>query len=391
MLTDREIRQAVEKYNSPIYIFDIVELRRRIRSIREILGSETEICFAMKANPFLISYMDPLVDKFEVCSPGEYAICRKENIDAGKIVMSGVYKSEKDIEESFIEKFNGIYTIESMDQYRKISDLAIRYHEEIQAVVRVTSGNQFGLDHKGVSQIISESAENKFMDITGLHFFSGTQKKNLDLLRREIEALDSLCDYLDDAYGVKIRNIEYGAGLFYDYFGGGDDNYRDVRRLKEILVDYDKKYHFTIELGRYISASCGQYITKVVDVKCNNGKNYCIVDGGIHHLNYHGQMLGIRVPKVHILRGEHDDGKREKWDVCGALCTVHDLLLKDFETEKLHIGDIFVFDDAGAYSVTEAGYLFLSRDLPQIAVVDGEVELIRRSMSVSDINSRSCG
>ena len=38
MLTDREIRQAVEKYNSPIYIFDIVELRRRIRSIREILG-----------------------------------------------------------------------------------------------------------------------------------------------------------------------------------------------------------------------------------------------------------------------------------------------------------------------------------------------------------------
>lgn len=390
MLAEKEIKKAIEKYNSPMYIFDMEELRKRIRNIREILGKETEICFAMKANPFLISYMDTLVDRFEVCSPGEYAICKKENIKTEKIVMSGVYKSGEDIRESFDERFNGIYTIESADQYRKISDFAKKNKQKVQVLIRFTSGNQFGLDQMGISRIISESVGNKFIDIAGIHFFSGTQKKNPELLRQEIEELDELCEYLNNTYEISIRKIEYGAGLFYDYFGKENDDYRDVRFLKDILKKYDKKYHFTIELGRYMCASCGQYITKVVDVKCNKGRNYCIVDGGIHHLNYHGQMLGMKVPKVHVIKGENNKGNREKWNVCGALCTVHDLLLKDFVAEEIRIGDIFVFDDAGAYSVTEAGYLFLSRDLPQIAVADKEVVIIRKSMPVSDINSRSC-
>ena len=52
----------------------------------------------------------------------------------------------------------------------------------------------------------------------------------------------------------------------------------------------------TLELGRSLTASCGTYLTRVVDVKTNATGNYAILDGGIHHLVYYGQSMGMRRP-----------------------------------------------------------------------------------------------
>lgn len=382
------IFEAVERFGSPLYLFHIKELRRQITEVKSILGENIKLCYAMKANPFLVSYMEAMVDKFEVCSPGEYAICRKENIDTEKIVMSGVYKSIEDIQSSFRDCFAGVYTIESSRQYMDLHDCAKKNNKRIKALVRLTSGNQFGMDKEEVCRILSETEKDEFVDTVGIHFFSGTQKRNMCMIQKELEEIDDFCEHVNARFGEKIKNIEYGAGLFFDYFSRGKNDTGDMRIMKEMIDKYHGKYQFTIELGRYLSASCGQYITKVVDVKRNGSRNYCIVDGGIHHLNYYGQILGIKVPTVRILR-EHGAGdKTEKWNVCGALCTVHDMLLKDYMTGKVEIGDVFVFDDVGAYSVTETGYLFLSRNLPRVLVIDDDMTMIRDSLESYHLNSR---
>ena len=54
------------------------------------------------------------------------------------------------------------------------------------------------------------------------------------------------------------------------------------------------------------------------------------------------------------------------WNVCGSLCTVGDVIVKNLELTDLKIGDMLVFHNIGAYSVTEGIYLFLSRNLPNI-------------------------
>lgn len=46
--------------------------------MQEILGCGVTVCYAMKANPFLIGTLDKKLDRFEVCSPGEFAICEKK-------------------------------------------------------------------------------------------------------------------------------------------------------------------------------------------------------------------------------------------------------------------------------------------------------------------------
>src|SRR3712207_8092573 len=48
---------------------------------------------------------------------------------------------------------------------------------------------------------------------------------------------------------------------------------------------------FLFELGRYLVADAGLYVTRVVDVKRMRGKTFVVTDGGMnHHLTATGNM-----------------------------------------------------------------------------------------------------
>jgi diaminopimelate decarboxylase len=247
------------------------------------------------------------------------------------------------------------------------------------------------MDKQQICEIISDKAKLEYIDITGIHFFSGTQKKNKTLIEKELLELDEFCEDIYKSYGLKTKKIEYGAGLFIDYFSDCNENFEEVIWLSSVLNKFKDKYDITVELGRYIAATCGEYITSVVDLKINNDKRYCIVDGGTHHVRYYGQMLGIKVPKVKIVRNHPIDEKNYRWNVCGALCTIHDWLLKDYEARDIQIGDLISFCNIGAYSVTETDYLFLSRELPLILIKDTDNSFaeIRKRIATADVNSRN--
>ena len=66
-------------------------------------------------------------------------------------------------------------------------------------------------------------------------------------------------------------------------------------------------------------------------VRKNNDRNYCIVDGGMHQIQYDGQIRGMYQPKCRMYQTE--EGK--KWTICGALCTANDVLVRDIELTAL--------------------------------------------------------
>lgn len=391
MINDRDIKDIICTYGTPSYVFDYCELKNRIQEIKKRLGDNVELCYAMKANPFLISYLVSEADKFEVCSPGEYEICKRENIPLEKIVFSGVYKRKEDFEGCIKDNFDGIYTIESLEQFKRLSELVKNTNKKVKILPRLTSGNQFGMDENEVIELISEVNKLSHFDLCGIHYFSGTQKKNNDIIRNELDELDEFCSKVYQITGTKIERIEYGPGLFVDYFSGKKTEYEGVEYLSNLLREKEQ-YKFVIELGRYIAATCGTYLTSIVDIKCNKGKKYCMVDGGINHIIYYGQMLGLKVPEVeHIVLENKVLGSQDKWMVCGALCTVHDILLRDYSMRSPSVGDVLAFKNTGAYSITEASYLFLSRELPTVILKNEnqEFELLRNKMSSAWINSRN--
>jgi len=143
-----------------------------------------------------------------------------------------------------------------------------------------------------------------------------------------------------------------------------------------------------LEMGRFMTAACGYYITSVVDIKRTGGQNYCIVDGGIHHINYYGQNMGMKSPPMmHLTHSK--TGTEEDWHICGSLCTAGDVLAKLFPLQGLSLHDILVFSKLGAYAITEGISLFLSRDLPKVFFYNSSegIRLVREDLPTYPLNS----
>ena len=62
--------------------------------------------------------------------------------------------------------------------------------------------------------------------------------------------------------------------------------------------------------------------------------------------------------------------------------------MKNINSRRLKLGDVFIFENVGAYSSTEGISLFLSRDLPKIALCDkaGNLKVVREVIKTSNIN-----
>ena len=82
------------------------------------------------------------------------------------------------------------------------------------------------------------------------------------------------------------------------------------------------------------------------------------------------------------------NGNSMNYTLCGSLCTVADVLVREVTLPKLEPGDILEFGHCGAYSVTEAPALFLSRQMPAIYAYskDNGYECLREHIPVAEIN-----
>ena len=384
------LQEAAEKFGTPSYLFDLDRLARRMETLKKALGSRAELCYAMKANPFLTGALRDLADRFEVCSPGEYDICRRLDIPEEKLVISGVNKSPEDTARMMDDcPRMGRYTAESPAQLELLHQCASRRKRKVPVLLRLTSGNQFGMDEEEVRRIVAERAKYPFLDIVGIQQYSGTQKHSEKRLRRQLSRLDGLISSLREESGFETRELEYGPGLPVFYFQDDEafDEEAFLGEFASALADMAFQGHITLELGRSIAAECGYYLTAAADCKTNKGQHYVILDGGLHQMNYYGQSMAMRVPTVYRLRER--DGEETLWNLCGSLCTVNDILVKQLPVKNLQPGDVFVFEKTGAYSVTEGMALFLSRDLPAViswSEKDG-FRLLRERQSVSSLNT----
>jgi GTP cyclohydrolase II len=238
MVGVNELKEIAIKCGTPSYIFDTDELCARIDAMQQILGCGVTVCYAMKANPFLISVLDKKLDKFEVCSPGEFAICEKEGINREKIVLSGVNKEKKDILYTMKTGAVGIYTVESLNQLELINSCAVECGIKVKVLIRVTSGNQFGINERQVYEIADRKNELKGIIIEGIQCYSGTQKKKLSQIEAEVVWLQAIAHTCEAEHGVKLKEIEYGPGLSVDYFVTDkcDAMNTDFDELKEFAV-----------------------------------------------------------------------------------------------------------------------------------------------------------
>jgi diaminopimelate decarboxylase len=381
-MVDQELTSLAEAYGTPFYLFDADMAKERIHTLQHLLPENVQLCYAIKANPFLVA---PLKDEellFEVCSSGELAICEKVGLNPKKIVFSGVVKKPEAVMEAYRYGV-GTITLESLTQVSLLSD-AIRdtngpHHQAV--ILRLTSGNQFGMDEAELKTALGQVAQLSSVTVRGIHYFSGTQKKGKKI-QEEISFITNFCDKLC-SNGQKLPDIEYGSGFSYHYFGEGN-SMADVEAFSSMVKD--KPYRFVLELGRFIASPCGTYLSRIMDLK----RNCVLIDGGINHISYYGQIMGMKHPPITLIKKKDTPvitNDLPHYTIYGSLCTTNDIIVKDHPLENPEVGDLLVFDDIGAYSVTEAMYLFLSHALPAVLVKEhGHVRQVRGHLETFSLN-----
>lgn len=365
-MNSEALQDIAASFATPAFIFDADEFGRRAKNVKSAIGGAS-LCYSIKANPFLLACLPEEIDRVEVCSPGELAICRRVGVDPSTVVYSGVNKGSEDIAEA-IEYGAELLTAESLRQLGLINAAALAAGKRVRVALRLTSGNQFGMDSENLKRAVAEKGSYEGVDIVAIHYYSGTQKKKLAVVEKELAELEELADTLEERFGLSGISLEYGPGLPADYFGD-DPEGRDMAVLAEagaMIAAVAARRSVTVEFGRFLASPCGTYLTAVADIKNNNGENFVICDGGINHLKYYGQTMAMQTPPITLL-GDHGE-KTEDYTLCGSLCTTADILVRKVTLPALSVGDVLAFGRCGAYSVTEGIGLFLSRQLPRIVL-----------------------
>ena len=381
-----DYKYIIENIGTPSYVFDINKLDERVNYLKSKLDKKFELVYAVKANTFIAKEIEETVGRFEICSKGEFDICNKLGVSHNKMVISGVNKDRASIEE-MMSNYNDIlrYTVESVNQYNLLKELSTKYDRKINVLIRLTSGNQFGVTEEELKDIIKNN-DHDMINITGIEYFSGTQKHSIKKVNKEVDKLLELVSDIEENLKFNIEEIEYGPGIPIFYFQDDEfDEEEYFNGLNEALLRLGDK-HVSLEIGRGIAATCGYYLTSVADMKTNKNGNYVILDGGINHLVYYGQTMAMRIPYYDLYPKR--DKNEEIYNLYGSLCTINDIIVKNIGVNGLELGDTFIFKNVGAYSMTEGISLFLSRDLPKVVLYtrDKEYKVVRDVVKTSDIN-----
>lgn len=395
-----ELSRIAAEYGTPSFVFDVAAFQDRLRAAKDVVGQDIDLCFAIKANPFLIGAASAVVERLEVCSPGELSICQNLGVEPASIVFSGVNKTPESVCDA-VDYGVGVLTAESLKHAALIEAEGARRGAVLDVLVRLNAGSQFGMSRDDLLSLVDDRASYPHVNLVGIHYFVGTQRLNLKHQRKELAKLAALIDELREAHGFEVERLEYGPGLGVPLFEGDDfsDTLAPLRELMPDLRAVSEKAALTVEMGRFFATECGTYLTAVNDLKSNEDVNYCIVDGGINHLTYVGQLMGMKVPVIDNLSvnpetastAGADDAAADAstWCICGSLCTTNDVLTRGAFLPALREGDVLAFANSGAYSVTEGVYLFLSRTMPRIIMryAGGSLSVARDFTETSPLNT----
>jgi len=168
--------------------------------------------------------------------------------------------------------------------------------------------------------------------------------------------------------GVRVAEVNLGGGMGVDYVEPEHTfDWEVYGAALARLVAPIRPTVLRIQPGRAMTAYAGSYVTRVLDLR----GGYAVVQGGTHHLPA-GPDRPFRVLPV-----PHWDGPGSRPEVIGApvtvvgqLGTARDVLARRVKVDRLRVGDLLVFELAGAYAWHTAAHDFLMHPPPSFHYLD---------------------
>ena len=384
--TIQTLRKIVRRHGTPTYAFDVKRLRSQAERLQTELPDSVEVFYSLKANASL-----GICDVFAECglgadaaSAGELATSIEAGFPASRLFVAGPCKSREtwDMLRTLPE---AIISIDSPSELALLAEenlpnpivLRLRPDYESCAVVTAGAGSRFGVPQSELPacrDILSSHSIN----LVGFHVFAGSQVLEasgvIDHLRRGLDL--SLHAAAELKIAPEFLNLGGGFGIPY----GVDEEEMDLAAVAtelESIVDRAGGARVALELGRYLVAQVGWYLTSVLAHQTHGGRPAVVVDGGVHQ---RADMCGmnLRQKAAPPLALDVSDESTQPTDVLGCLSLPADVMTEAGALPALSLGNVLAYPTAGAYGVWSSPAIFHATPLPaEVAFEGSSIELMR--------------
>ena len=393
---DVPVAALAERYGTPLYIYSARTLRRHFRVMDEAFkGIDHLICFAMKAlsNLSILKLYGDMGAGFDIVSVGELKRCLAAGANPGKIVFSGVGKTDEEIETGLKERILMI-NVESRPELHRVSAIARRMQISAPVSLRVNPDldpgthphistghrdSKFGIPLSQVREYYAEARGLPNLDLAGLSTHIGSQITETGPFAEEGQKVAQIVADLR-ADGIALRNLDLGGGLGIPYQEQPPSPSAYAEALMGPLRNLGLR--IIIEPGRVLVGNAGIFVTRVLYVKETDVKRFVIVDGAMNDLirpvlyeAYHEIQPVIRREAKKLIVG----------DVVGPVCESGDFLALERELPEVDSGDLLAVMSAGAYGFVMASNYNSRPRAPELLINGGDVHVIRERDSFEDI------
>ncbi|XP_055708216.1 ornithine decarboxylase 1-like [Phlebotomus papatasi] len=324
--------------------------------------------YAVKCNmdENVIRMMAKLGMGFDCSSIEEFKVVLKCGVTPDRIIYAHPYKAVSHLRYSAANNID-VMTFDSMEELEKIrlvfprAKLVLRIRCDAEKAY-APIGDKFGCDPELESRQLLTKAKNLGLSVIEISFHVGSGCEDPPSFRKAIAAARNLFDYAA-TLGYRMTLLDIGGG-FPGETGSDIGVIADV--VNTALEDHFPPGHDNVKIiaepGRFFVSSAF-----TLGATIHSKKQLLDTDGNVYHVKYiindgvHGTfnflLYGIPLGSCYALHRKAFDKKVIKdslvqSSLLGPTCNGFDKMSENMVLPHLDIGDIIVFPNMGAYTVS---------------------------------------
>ena len=393
-----DLKGLVEKYDTPLYLYDFDNIAVRYEELKEAFeGHKSLISYAVKANSnlFVVRHLAQMGAGADCVSIGEVRRALAAGIERYKIIFSGVGKRDEEMREA-LESGILMLNLESEAEMKRVEQVAKELGKEARISIRVNPNidpkthpyistglheNKFGVEIDMAKRMYIYAKKSAHLNPIGIHFHIGSQLTELDPIREASVIVADLVRSLQ-AIDIDIKFFDVGGGLGVVY---ENENTIHPQAYAEVILEAIRGLDVTLvcEPGRYLLANAGELLTRVLYEKVNAGKRFVIVDAAMNDLLR--PSLYDAYHRIEAIKEANENPKEGMAaDVVGPICESGDFFGKNIDLPPMEHDDLLVIHSAGAYGFTMSSNYNTRGRAAEVAIVDGVDHCIRKRESFED-------
>jgi aldehyde dehydrogenase (NAD+) len=396
------LREIVRQYGTPTYAYDLRCIRAQVDRLRDSLPRMVELFYSLKANPSLglCNFLAECGLGADVASAAELVTARAAGFAPPHLLVTGPDRSAAMLAE-LRDVPEAIVSIDSLSELQQLARLGLpqrallrlRPDFPCQAVCTAGPDSRFGLLFDELPRCRQHIGPDG-VRVIGFHVFAGSQVLDAAAVARHLRGALHESLRAAEVLGLDSEVIDLGGGFGVPYAPGEPElDLGPIGEALHAIVQEAPRSRIFMELGRYLVAQAGWYLTSVLALQRSGkedrtsedkgpvlfsqaGRHAMVVDGGTHQ---RGDMCGIGLRhKATPLSLADRPGPVNPTDVLGCLSHPGDVLAEAYPLPPLLPGDVVAFPNAGAYGLCASPWSFNGHPIAAEAVFDGKrIETIR--------------